>query len=47
MRQMTTVYLDDKHYKYFKKHKNVEKSDTVRKALDSYLHLEEDEGVKQ
>lgn len=40
MREMTTVYLDDEHIKYFKKHPKINKSELVRVLLDQYLKID-------
>lgn len=36
-RTMTTVYLDDRHYEYFKKHSDESMSYIIRKLLDKHI----------
>jgi predicted CopG family antitoxin len=37
MRVMTTIYLDDEQYKWFKKHKKVSASELIRNLLKNYI----------
>lgn len=40
MREMTTVYLDDEHIKYFKKHPKINRSELIRHLLDAHLKID-------
>lgn len=40
-RVMTTIYLDDKHYKFFKQYTNESMSSVIRKLLDKHIEKSE------